>query len=39
MDSNIKNIVEIVLEVSKQVQAKYDLELELVNDELAEVQG
>lgn len=39
MDSNIKNIVEIVLEVSKQVQAKYDLELELVNDELAEANA
>lgn len=36
MDSNIKNIVEIVLEVSKQVQAKADLELELVSDELTE---
>lgn len=39
MDSNIKYIVEIVLEVSKQVQAKRDLELKLANDELAEANA
>ena len=36
---DIGAIVDITLAVSEKVRAKYDLELELVNDELTEVQG
>lgn len=36
---DIGAIVDITLAVSEKVRAKYDLELELVSDELAEVKG